>query len=111
MDPKELDDKIKEFIDKLPETEDYDKLFNEFTDTITQTEVESEGNQQDDLNYKLGYDAGFVEGFQQGQLLTNYDSDTVIYNEAIDNIVDLISSYDFQSKPEVLTLINNLRRA
>jgi len=111
MDPKDLDEKIKEFLDKLPEGDDYDKLFDEFTDTISQAEIVEGDAEQESVNYKLGYDAGFVEGFQQGQLITNYDSDITSYNDAIDDILNVVGGYEFNYKDEIVGYINQLRRA
>lgn len=106
---KEVTDNIKALVDNLADLDNTEEMINAITDSVLKDEANPNNNVSDD--YKIGYNTGFVDGYQEGVIISQTDEASTIYNEAIDDIINVIDSYEFDVKEELTTIINQLRRA
>lgn len=62
------------------------------------------------LGYQIGFDAGFIQGFDQGQSSLNVESESSLYNIALDDIITQVDKFDFVEKHDMLMVLQLLRR-
>ena len=60
--------------------------------------------------YKAGYDAGFVDGYQEAQTILNVEKQSIIYNEALNDVMDVIEKFDFDHKTDIVSILQTLQR-
>lgn len=67
----------------------------------------------DDLNntiYDIAYNSGYGDGYKEGQTNLALDIENLIYNNALAEIMEYISGFDFDYKNELLTAVSQLKK-
>lgn len=107
MDPRELDDKIKHFVDNLADLEDAEQI----VDAITNSVLNDQTNQGDDSSgdFKMGYNTGFVDGYQEGILISQNEIESTTYNQVIDDVINALTLCE-SNVDEAIQVINTLRK-
>lgn len=62
------------------------------------------------LGYQVGFDAGFIQGFDQGQSSLNVESESSLYNSALNDVIAQVDKFDFEEKNDILMVLQLLRR-
>ena len=72
------------------------------------------GKEIDDPNYELGYqvgfDVGFIEGYEQGQSTLSSESESLLYNKALDDVIAQVDRFTFSEKDNVIMVLRLLQR-
>lgn len=62
------------------------------------------------LGYQMGYDTGYIDGYEEGQQTLALEKESAIYNEALDEIINHVNSFDFNQKNDLLQVLRLLQR-
>jgi flagellar biosynthesis/type III secretory pathway protein FliH len=62
------------------------------------------------LGYQMGYDTGYIDGFEEGQQTLVLEKEGAIYNEALNEIMNHVNSFDFDQKNDLLQVLRLLQR-
>lgn len=88
--------------DDLDHLEDLGNLEEEFSF--------GEDNSNYKLGYEMGFDAGYIEGFEEGQQTLALEKESVIYNAALQDVIQQIDSFEFEEKQSVMQVLQLLQR-
>jgi len=70
-------------------------------------------NLDDELSnsiYDIGYNSGYVDGFKEGQTHLALDTENLIYNNTLSELIEFIEQFDFDYKSDLLQAISALRK-
>ena len=62
------------------------------------------------LGYQIGYDAGFIVGFEQGQKYLMLENESVVYNNALTEVIAQVEKFNFAEKNDVIMVLRLLQR-